>query len=276
MILAAVLLWIPVPDSAAHAQSGTRTGGCPVSSANLHVFQEGEELLYEVSYLGMGLGSIRTRVTAVDTTKGRRRFAAECLIRTYHGVPFITLNTLFQSVMGDSLESVFFRNKEYFPEESAYKYIEYTFPKQQNRVFITETFDNNPDWRKQDTLQLEGKRWQDGLSLFFFARALSHTSSLCHVPVLMYFTKATTTVHFGVEKEEEDIDAVDYDIRCRKLEGETGFTGIFGLTGGFEGWFSDDAAAIPIRAKMHVLIGSVHIELIKWKRKGWSPPRASD
>jgi hypothetical protein len=240
------------------------------------VFQEGEELVYEVSYLGMGLGSITTRVTSVGKANGRNRFAVECRVLTYKGVPFVTLNTLFQSIMGDSLQSVFFRNKEYLSSENVFKYIEYSFPKKRDFVYISERVHAHPEWSKNDTLPLEGKHWQDGLSLFFFARAFSHTAQKRNVPVLMYFTKATTSIHFGVESEDEDIDAVDYDIRCRKLEGETGFTGIFGLTGGFEGWFSDDAAAVPIRAKMHVILGSIHIELIKWKRKGWKPPRAAN
>lgn len=240
----------------------------------MQVFQEGEELAYEVSYLGVGLGAITTRITSVDSTKTGLRIATECLIRTYRGIPFITLNTRFQSVVGDSLYTTFFRNKEFLADDSVYKYIEYTFPKNRSRVYVTETVDGHPEWSKRDTIDLEGKRWQDGLSLFFFARTFSHSRQTCRVPVLMYFDKAITKIRFGVGQEQENIDALEYDIRCRRLEGETGFTGIFGLTGGFEGWFSDDAAAVPIRAKMHVYIGSVNIELIKWKRKGWKPPRA--
>jgi hypothetical protein len=258
------------------SQQGRFFSGCPISTANAACFQAGEELQYEVSYLGIGLGTINTRVTAVQASPGERRVSAECLIRTYKGVPFVTLNTLFQTLMGDSLESLRFRNREYLADEKVFKEILYTFPKNRDRVYISEEVERHPEWAKQDTLELEGKRWQDGLSLFYFARAFSHSSRRCMVPVLMYVTKATTEIRFGVDVEEEDIDAVDYDIRCRKLEGETGFTGIFGLTGGFEGWFSDDEAAIPIRAKMHVLIGSINIELVKWKRKGWKPPRAED
>ncbi|MFZ1731851.1 MAG: DUF3108 domain-containing protein [Bacteroidota bacterium] len=271
LLLAILLTLLPGPASL-WGQQGDRSNFTP----NVQVFQKGEELVYEVSYLGMGLGNITTRVTAVDTANGKNRFAVECHVVTYRGVPFVTLNTLFQSIMGDSLESAFFRNKEYLADESVFKYIEYTFPKNRDRVYISERVDLHPEWTKHDTLSLEGKHWQDGLSLFFFARAFSHTTQQRNVPVLMYYSKATTSIHFGVDKEDEDIDAVDYDIRCRKLEGETGFTGIFGLTGGFEGWFSDDAAAVPIHAKMHVILGSIHIELVKWKRKGWKPPRASN
>ncbi|MBR9975397.1 MAG: DUF3108 domain-containing protein [Bacteroidetes bacterium] len=275
LLLPALLIALLLSQTAS-AQQGRSFSGCPISSANSACFQAGEELQYEVSYLGIGLGTISTRVNAVQTGAGERRISAECLIRTYKGVPFVTLNTLFQTVMGDSLESLRFRNREYLAGEKVFKEILYTFPKNLDRVYISEEVERHPEWAKQDTLELEGKRWQDGLSLFYYARAFSHDRRRCKVPVLMYRTKATTEIHFGVKEEEEDIDAVEYDIRCTKLEGETGFTGIFGLTGGFEGWFSDDEAAIPIRAKMHVLIGSINIELVKWKRKGWKPPRAED
>jgi hypothetical protein len=46
------------------------------------------------------------------------------------------------------------------------------------------------------------------------------------------------------------------------------------LTGDFEGWFSNDEARVPILAKMKVILGSITIELMRWKRAGWTPPRA--
>jgi hypothetical protein len=244
--------------------------------ANLEIFTKGEDLTYEVSYLGMALGTIRTRVLRVERAEGKLHVWADGLIRTYRGVPFVTLNTLFQSQIGSSLESRAFRNKEYLRSESVYKHIEYTYDEKNDAVYINETVDDNPQWVRNDTLDLEGKQWQDGLSLLFFARAFAHATCRKEVPVLMYRSKATTVINFGIEREEMDIDAVDDDIRTVKLDGETGFTGIFGLTGGFEGWFSDDSAAVPISAKMHVLIGSVYLELIKWKRPGWSPPMVKD
>jgi hypothetical protein len=75
---------------------------------------------------------------------------------------------------------------------------------------------------------------------------------------------------------EEEVDAIKYPVDVVHFEGEAGFVGIFGLTGGFEGWFSNDAAQVPILARMKVILGSVKIELIKWKRAGWTPPRAGE
>jgi hypothetical protein len=69
------------------------------------------------------------------------------------------------------------------------------------------------------------------------------------------------------------IDAVDYEIDCRRLDGKTDFVSVYGLTGDFEGWFSNDEARVPILAKMKVILGSVTIELMAWNRTGWKPPK---
>jgi hypothetical protein len=188
-------------------------------------------------------------------------------------VPFVSINTTFRSVIGDSLQSIGFRNRELLGD-TVFKLIEYSFPNKADRVIISEHIDQQPEYARVEKLPLEGKLWQDGLSLLFYARAFAHQACAKSIPVLMYFEKATTQIDFGRGRESVDIDAVKYPVRTVKVEGETGFTGIYGLTGGFEGWFSDDSAAVPIRAKMHVLIGSVTVELISWKRSGWGPPRA--
>ena len=63
------------------------------------------------------------------------------------------------------------------------------------------------------------------------------------------------------------------DISSLYLEGFAYFTAVFGLTGDFSGWFSNDTAKIPLRAKLQVKIGSVSLELKCWKRKNWKPPQ---
>jgi hypothetical protein len=80
-------------------------------------------------------------------------------------------------------------------------------------------------------------------------------------------------INFGVEHLEENIDAVDYPVDVIKLEGRADFVGVFGLTGGFEGVFTNDAASIPITARMKVILGSVKVELKSWKRGNWIPPK---
>jgi len=238
---------------------------------NLGAFSEGEELTYEVSYMGIALGTVTSRVTHIDTIRNNVYIKAEGLIKTYKGVPFVTLNTIFQSTFDRNVSSVSFSTKEYV-QDTTWKYIHYKYKPRRDSLYIMERIGNEILQDKYLTVPLDGYRWQDGLSLLFYARAHALQTYRDTVPVMMYINKAKTFIHFGSEREEMEIDKIDYPIKTVKLEGEGKFTGIFGLTGEFEGWFSDDYAAVPIYAKMHVLIGSIKLELIRWKKKGWSPP----
>ena len=126
---------------------------------------------------------------------------------------------------------------------------------------------------KRDTLRVE-RVYQDGLSLFFFARDQLFSGRSQTVPTMINEKPAVTRINFSGKRDEVEIDAVDYPVDVVSFEGTADFTGIYGMSGDFEGWFSNDEARIPILAKMKVIIGSVTIELTRWTRTGWSPPRA--
>ena len=89
----------------------------------------------------------------------------------------------------------------------------------------------------------------------------------------MYVDTALMKINFSNQKTDTDIDAVNYDINSVFLNGFSYFNAVFGLTGEFEGWFSNDNARIPIKAKLQVKIGNVTLEIYEWKRKSWSPPK---
>jgi hypothetical protein len=130
--------------------------------------------------------------------------------------------------------------------------------------------------RKQngtDTVAIT-KDCQDGLSLFYYAREHALQKMQKEIPTFIDTNEVTTKINLGVERLEEEIDAVDYPIDVVKLDGRADFVGIFGLTGAFEGVFSNDLASIPITARMKVVLGSVRVELRKWKRIDWIPPKA--
>ncbi len=123
-----------------------------------------------------------------------------------------------------------------------------------------------------DTTKLSG-HCQDGLSLFFYARGNARQKKEEYVPTCIDNKELKTYINFLNEREKIEIDSVQYPIDCVHFEGRADFTGIFGLTGGFEGWFSNDQACIPIKAKMKVILGSVKVELLSWKRSSWNPPQ---
>jgi hypothetical protein len=119
------------------------------------------------------------------------------------------------------------------------------------------------------------KRYNDGSSLLFAARSLLLSKKSLRMPTVIMEDTVNTVVNFSGKQESVSIDAVQYPIKSVYLNGEANWTGIYGLSGRFEGWFSDDEARIPVKAKMKVYVGSVTIELQKWRRGSWQPPKAS-
>ncbi|MDQ1266517.1 MAG: hypothetical protein QG635_1669, partial [Bacteroidota bacterium] len=117
------------------------------------------------------------------------------------------------------------------------------------------------------------KRWSDGLSLFFLARQYIFSNKHIVVPTIMSRDTSPTYLHFIGKIEPIEIESVKYPIKTVYFTGRADWNGIYGLSGNFEGWFSADDARVPIKAKMKVYIGNVVVELKRWKRQNWSPPR---
>jgi hypothetical protein len=121
-------------------------------------------------------------------------------------------------------------------------------------------------------LSLPDTKFIDGLSIGFFPRRFVQATQTVVVPTVLYGKMGKTTFWFTHNVVEEEIDALDHPVRVVEVEGTTDVEGIFGMTGDFTGYFSDDAVGVPIKGKLKVLIGTVTVELMKWNRKGWSPP----
>lgn len=130
----------------------------------------------------------------------------------------------------------------------------------------------NKKLQKEETIEIE-KKINDGSSLFYLARQYTGLKRSIKVPTIIDGQIFDTKLNFRNEVESVEIDAVDHPIRTKYFDGQADWKGLYGLSGRFEGWFSDDDASIPIVAKMNVYVGKVHIELIEWSRDGWTPPK---
>ncbi len=232
-------------------------------------YSVGEELEYEVTYAFFHLGEIKIKVLDVFQQGGSTLVRAVANIDSYSGVPFVDLHAVFQGEFYPAPSSKYFLARS--KSDDRWYVTSYDFKYDVKKVFIEKGWENaKPDAR--DTLELRANP-QDGLSLFYFARAHSGQDTQIVVPSYVGEKRARTYIKFSKEITTTDIDAVDYPVKVNELEGEADFTGIFGLTGGFSGMFSADDAHVPIVAKMNVLIGKVRIELKRWSRSGWQPPR---
>ena len=232
----------------------------------------GEDITYVVKYLAFEIGEIRIKVLKEIVEDKDTLYSAIAYINSYDGIPFVDLHQIYETKFDAKLISHYFKGTIL---EDDTTYTEYYFNKNKNNIHILKGREGTKKiWK--DTLATYDRDYQDGLSLFYFARLNTGQQKKVNVPVFINEKYEKTYINFYKEVEDMDIDAVDYDIACVRLDGETEFRGIFGLTGYFEGWFSDDESAVPIVAKMQVIIGSIKLELKQWKKKGWMPPKYID
>ncbi len=236
------------------------------------VFTENEELVYNVRYAFFNLGQIRITTYGTSTLDGRPVSFARALIDSYRGIPFVDLHAVFESFIDHAMYSRRFMGK--IKQDGTWDFSRYRFESDRNRI-IVEMGRQDTVISQRETVAVSGP-CQDGLSLFFLARDGLFGTSTVHAPTMIKEKRSNTTIDFTGKRTSVEIDAFDYPIDVVEFDGSMDFVGVFGLTGDFEGWFSSDQARVPIKAKMKVLIGSVTVELMDYKRPGWVPPRAKE
>lgn len=231
----------------------------------------GEDLLYEVSFLGIKLGTIRIITEGFETYEGKEVCKAKAYIDSYNGIPFVDLHTIYQSWFDKSVSYShrFVSNSK--QDDNSWDYQEIKPDYKNNNYRLSKYLKNNCYF--DQTFELKQKV-NDGLSLFFLARKYTKMNRTVTIPTIMDKDVSPTILTFRSKIESTKISAVPYSIRTIYFNGEGKWKGVYGLSGYFEGWFSDDNARVPIRAKMNVYVGNIDIELIKWVRTGWSPPRS--
>ncbi|MFP4529553.1 MAG: DUF3108 domain-containing protein [Candidatus Kapaibacterium sp.] len=240
-------------------------------AASAGVFQKGEELEYEVSFFGIGIGKIVIISEGEEEYNGRPVYKAKATMDSYSGIPFVDLHAIFNSWMDKSMA---FSHKFVGNVKSG----ENTWNYQKILFNYTKNVMLNERWHEKtivfsDTIRIGKKKYNDGLSLFFMARNYVDLGRTVNVPTIIDKDTVMTKLNFHGTIKPSEIDAVKYPISTLYFNGQANWTGIYGLSGEFEGWFSSDDAHVPIRAEMNVYVGSVDIELVRWKRPGWTPPR---
>jgi hypothetical protein len=235
-------------------------------------FAVGEELVYNVRYAFLDLGQIKITTVGKRTADGKECVFTRALIDSYRGVPLVDLHAVFESTIDPLIYSRRFVGK--IKQDDAWDFSRYRFDYDRKRVII-EMGGKDTVVSRVDSVEVQAPH-QDGLSLFYFARDGLMSGKEMNVPTLIKEKKGNTYLAFTGGRTSADIEAVEYPVDVLRFDGTMDFIGIFGLTGDFEGWFSNDDARVPIKAKMEVLIGSVTIELMSWKRPGWTPPRAQE
>lgn len=231
----------------------------------------GEELQYEVSYLGVKLCKI------LVTTKGKEKFGNISVIRiktkvdTY-SIPYVSFNGTFESLVDIALTH-------------SHQFIVNSKLRKQPWEFQKVVFDYSSGkaihgkWHGSKIIYdnkfgIKGK-WNDPISLVFLTRQFSSVKRKISIPTVMDIHKFNVSINLTGKKENITIDALSYPIKSIYLTANADWKGVYGLSGKVETWLSDDNARVPLLAKVDLTIGNVTIELVKWKRSGWIPPKGN-
>jgi len=233
------------------------------------VIQDGEQLEYVVSYGFIKIGEVNMQISGKKDENGHTIYYAKSKMKSYDGIPFVKLNSIFESDMlydGKDLYSIRFKAIEY--KENIVTTTEYKFNYDSGLVYIHK--DNNGTIEKNETVNFnKDVKFQDGLSLFYQSRLNSFSSEKFLIPVFMNEAETSVNYFFAANKEEISVDSFDNDINSIRCSGNANFEGVFGLTGEFAGWFSDDDARVPLKSQLNVVIGNVTLDIKKWKRADW-------
>jgi hypothetical protein len=252
-------------------QSDT-AGPAPVCEA---MFQVGEELEYSVHYSFFHIGTIRFKVTDKEEQNGRTIYHAYAFMDSNPSLSWLVdLHIRFYSAIDQNAFTYGWISDDSSSDGVKYRRMRFDYPK--HKMYFEWGKKLGSDVRQaagEDTIAIDTE-CQDGLSLFYYARAHLHQKKNDSIPTFIDTTRAITNVNFLDKASEIEIDAVDYPIDVVRVDGRADFVGVFGLTGGFEGWFSNDSASVPIVARLRVILGSIRVELTKWKREGWAPLKA--
>jgi len=244
----------------------------PISSRT-HVLSSGEELVYKVSVLGVDIGRVVIKTDKKTKFNGKDALKVSAKMDSNPGIPFADLHATFESMVDPSAKysHQFLANSKEGNE--SWSFTKYDFDYVTGKHIMTKHIDSKlVDSKTFDS----NKKWNDGCSIFFFARQFVKSGKNIKVPTVVFGEPSHTSFYFSNKKEFTEIAASSYPIKTVYFHGSATWTGVYGITGKFEGWFSDDAASVPIKAKMKLLVGSADVELISWKRAGnWQPPKAA-
>lgn len=248
---------------------------CMVWSASAQgssILQPGEELVYRVSYLNVTLGTVKTVVQPFTMLDGRRVGKIKVIINSHPNIPFVSLNSTYESWVDTSATYSYKFNSNTAMGDGTWDFDQYLFDYDAKKASIEKYRNKVKIANKDFVIQ---KRYNDGSSLLYAARALLRTNKNYRMRCVIMNDTVNTIINYEGKREDVEIDASDYPVRTLYFAGDADWTGVYGLTGRFEGWFSDDEACIPIKAKMRVYVGSVTLELVSWKRNNWQPPKAN-
>jgi hypothetical protein len=236
------------------------------------IFLPGEELRYSVKWKFIRLGTIT--ISRIDDGSDPATIRVSMLVESNPSIPFVDIREYNESL----IDATTLMTMEYYGDyrnrrnRSETRHI---YDYENNAIYHYE-WDTGTGRVIHDDTVYNASGFVNGPSLFSYSRARSASGSIIDIPTYVRGEIRNTRIDFTPGIEDISISAWPYPVRVRKYEGTADWEGgtSQGLSGEFTGWISDDFAAIPVRAEMKVVLGSIRIELESWDRPDWTPSTA--
>ncbi len=230
------------------------------------LFSANEELVYEVSFMGISIGEVKLAAIGAETLKGREAYHVRATLKTHNNIPFLKANIVYDSWIDKSLkfshklEARIIHdsgNKELFITDMSYP-----------EIMFRKSINNKTTEEKSIKV---GGRICEGLTLIYIIRQMAGSGKSIIIPTIQGYDTSATKLTFEKAKNLINIDAFDYKTPSFYIAGKGNWTGVYGVTGDFRAWVSADNMRVPLKAQVKLYLGMVNIELKKWKRKSWKP-----
>lgn len=236
------------------------------------VFQSGEILKYKVKWSFFRLGSIIIKTTLDSNYRNQDHYQISMAVQSSPYIPFINIDEINETLV----DGAYGMSKYYYARHKSIS----------DDIEIITSYDLNSKqvfFSLKDLKQNTYKRLEiiynvppylDGPSLFFFARRNIHSNKQFFVPTIVDGKIEKTRLDFTDSLEYIEVDAISNPVMTKYCEGFAEWEGATsaGMSGTFKGWISNDEAAVPIRAEVKILLGSLVIELEDFTRERWIPP----
>jgi hypothetical protein len=224
----------------------------------------GEELVYSVKWTFIKLGELRLQVLGDDTLNGRHVYHCRIYMDSEPGLPFITLHDIYDSYI-DAKDFYSHAFLAYEQKKDHLLYTQYVFDYKRSviKVRVEKRLESSFQTILDSTVTID-KKIHDSLSMLYFARAMVKNKSNIDLTLFVYNNIENT--YIKIAGESNDFEMNDKPIMGYFLEGKLKFVGIAGVKEDFKGYFSTDKQSVPLIAYMKAFIGSVKIQLEKWKK----------
>ncbi len=230
----------------------------------LFKWQVGEDLVYKVKWAFLTIGSLRFRVVEKTEINGQPVYRCRLHIDSNPDLLFLNIHDLYESYVGEDMFSHAFESWERRSDHVLYTRYQMDYQQMKMHIFMQK-------WFPADTVTLVdsiatlNSKVQEGISIFYYARAMVKHKGKITLPVWAYLKFSNARIN--VYGEPKTIKVRGEKVSTYYLDGNLKFVGIAGLREGFKGWFSPDSQSVPLKAYLKAFIGNVKVEIDRWQ--GW-------